>query len=178
MLTVKSFNVYNVLTVNIGKRIVDWYLIFKVFHLSGIILFLGNIIISGWWKAMADRQGDPLVIAFAQHQVTLTDWVFTLGGVVLLIIGGQGMSNIASYDNVSWIFWGWVLFGASGVIWALILIPLQFKLAKITKEFQRGIDIPEQYWRLSKQWYAWGVIATVLPLINLYVMIFRFGGEV
>lgn len=156
----------------------DWYLIFKVIHLSGIILFLGNIIITGWWKAMADRHGDPLVIAFAQRQVTLTDWVFTLGGVVLLIIGGQGMSSIASYGNVSWISLGWVFFGASGAIWALILIPLQIKLAKITKEFQRGIDIPERYWRLSKQWYVWGVIATVLPLINLYVMIFKFGVEV
>jgi len=127
---------------------------------------------------MADRHGDPLVIAFAQRQVTLTDWVFTLGGVVLLSIGGQGMSSIAAYGNVSWIFLGWVFFGASGVIWMTILLPLQIKLAKITKEFQRGIEIPRRYWRLSKQWYVWGVIATLLPLINLYVMTFKFGVEV
>ena len=122
---------------------------------------------------MADRHGDPLVIAFAQRQVTLTDWVFTLGGVVLLIIGGQGMADIAGYNNAVWLSWGLGLFGASGLIWVLILIPLQIKLAKITKEFQRDADIPERYWRLSKQWYVWGIIATVLPLINLYVMVFK-----
>ena len=29
---------------------------------------------------MADRTRDPKIIAFAQRQVTLTDWVFTFGG--------------------------------------------------------------------------------------------------
>jgi len=60
------------------------YLWLKSLHLLGVILFLGNIIIAGWWKAMADRTKNPVIIAFAQRQVSLTDWFFTFGGSLLL----------------------------------------------------------------------------------------------
>jgi uncharacterized membrane protein len=35
------------------------YEAFKVIHLFGVIVFLGNIIVTGVWKVMADRTGDP-----------------------------------------------------------------------------------------------------------------------
>ena len=61
---------------------------FKVVHLFGVILFLGNVIVTGVWKVLADRTGEPRVIAYAQRLVTLTDWIFTAGGVALILIGG------------------------------------------------------------------------------------------
>ena len=60
---------------------------FKVVHLFGVSLFLGNIIVTGEWKVLADRTGEPRVIAYAQRLVTLTDWIFTAGGVALILIG-------------------------------------------------------------------------------------------
>ena len=33
--------------------------------------------------------------------------------------------------------------------------------------------IPARYWRLSRVWNVFGLIATVLPVINLYLMVFR-----
>jgi hypothetical protein len=67
------------------------YLAFKVVHIFGVVVFLGNIIVTGVWRVLADRTGEPRSIAYAQHLVTLTDWVFTLGGVVLILIGAYGM---------------------------------------------------------------------------------------
>ena len=67
------------------------YLAFKVIHVFGVVLFLGNIIVAGVWKILADRTGDPRTIAYAQRLVTLTDWSFTAGGVVLILIGAYGM---------------------------------------------------------------------------------------
>ena len=46
------------------------YLWLKVLHIVGVVLFLGNIIVTGWWKNMADRTKNPQIIAFAQRQVT------------------------------------------------------------------------------------------------------------
>ena len=74
------------------------YTAFKIIHMLGIVLFLGNIIVTGVWKAFADRTGNAEVVAFAQRLVTLTDWVFTFGGVVLILIGGYGMAAAAGYD--------------------------------------------------------------------------------
>jgi len=64
------------------------YLWLKSLHLLGVVMFLGNIIVTGWWKFMADRTKNPVIIAFAQRQVTLTDWIFTAGGVILVLAGG------------------------------------------------------------------------------------------
>lgn len=35
------------------------YLLFKTIHLLGVVVFLGNIIVTAWWKIMADRNGHP-----------------------------------------------------------------------------------------------------------------------
>jgi uncharacterized membrane protein len=64
------------------------YNAFKMIHLLGVVVFLGNIIVTALWKALADRTADPPVIAFAQRLVTLTDWIFTAGGALLIVIGG------------------------------------------------------------------------------------------
>ncbi|WP_420841213.1 hypothetical protein [Ferrovum myxofaciens] len=53
---------------------------------------------TGWWKFMADRTGNHRIIAFAQRQVTLTDFVFTAGGVVLVAIGGIGNAMLHHMD--------------------------------------------------------------------------------
>ena len=155
----------------------DHYLLFKSVHLLGVVLFLGNIIVTGWWKLMADRNGDPLVVAFAQRQVTLTDYVFTAGGALFVIVGAVANAMPTpgdwSFLHTAWMAWGFLLFVASGIIWAAILIPIQIRQAEMAKSFSRDTTIPESYWRLGRQWIFWGTLATLLPLANLYWMVFK-----
>jgi uncharacterized membrane protein len=151
------------------------YLAFKVVHILGVVLFLGNIIVTGVWKALADRTGDPRTIAYAQRLVTLTDWIFTAGGVVLILIGGYSMVRTAGLDPLgpAWLVWGQGLFIASGIIWVAILIPIQIAQAREARGFAQGGAIPPRYWRLGRLWYVWGTIATLLPLANLYFMVVK-----
>ncbi|MFM8332492.1 MAG: DUF2269 family protein [Candidatus Methylumidiphilus sp.] len=151
------------------------YLVLKCLHILGAVIFLGNIIVTGWWKAMADRTGVPNIIAFAQRQVTLTDFVFTGGGVALVLVTGVANAVIHGMDywHVRWLAWSLWLFLASGVIWLVILIPIQIKQAKMAREFADGGDIPEAYWRLGRLWMGFGILATVLPLLNIYWMVFK-----
>ncbi len=146
---------------------------FKTLHVLGVVIFLGNIIVTGIWKYRADTTSRAEVLAFAQRLVTLTDWVFTLGGVVLILIGGFGMVQVAGLEvaQTPWIQHGLTFFGASGVIWVLILTPIQVMQAGMARGFETGGVIPDRYWRLNRQWYIWGFIATVLPLLNIYVMV-------
>jgi len=80
---------------------VNTYLLLKSLHILGIVLFLGNIIITGWWKVMADKTQDPAIVAFAQRQVTLTDFIFTLGGVLLVSSTGIGNAVLHNMDYYS-----------------------------------------------------------------------------
>jgi uncharacterized membrane protein len=150
------------------------YSVFKVVHVFGVVLFLGNIVVTAFWKAFADQTKDARVIAFAQRLVTRTDWVFTTGGIVLLVIGAYGMVYIGGIDlRQSWLIWGQSLFAASGVIWAAVLIPVQIAQARLARDFAAGGQIPQHYWVLNRRWLVWGTVATALPLANLYVMIFK-----
>jgi len=139
------------------------YLWLKVIHLLGVVLFLGNIIITGWWKNMADLTRNPQILAFAQRQVTVTDWLFTAGGSVILLVGG--MLNVHLHGlsySAKWSGWGMSLFVVSGIIWAVVLIPTQIKQAKMAAEFANTNEISDDYWRLCWRWN-----------INLYWMTFK-----
>jgi len=151
------------------------HLTYKSIHMLGIVVFLGNIIVTGVWKYHADATQRPEVIAFAQRLVALTDWIFTLGGVILILIGGFGMVGVAGLDiaTTPWLRLGLTLFGISGVIWVVILIPIQVAQARIARTFATGGEIPVRYWWLNRQWYIWSSAATVLPLLNLYVMVHK-----
>lgn len=151
------------------------YLAFKVVHILGVVLFLGNIIVTGVWKVLADRTLEPRTIAYAQRLVTITDWIFTGGGLVLILIGAYGMVWVAGLDPLgqAWLIWGQSLFIASGVIWVAILIPAQIAQAREARAFADGGQIPESYWRLARRWNVCGAIATLLPLANLYFMVVK-----
>jgi len=151
------------------------YLAFKSLHIAGVVLFLGNIIITGVWKVLADRTAEPKIVAYAQRLVTVTDFIFTAGGVVLILIGAYGMVWTGGLDPVhtTWLLWGQGLFIASGLIWVAILIPIQIEQARMARGFAGGETIPERYWRLGRQWAIWGTVATLLPLANLYFMVFK-----
>jgi uncharacterized membrane protein len=64
---------------------------------------------------MADHTGDPRIVAYAQRLVTLTDWIFTAGGVVPILVGAYGMAAVAGLDlpGTIWLVWGQALFAAS-----------------------------------------------------------------
>lgn len=159
-----------------GGAAMDTYSLLKSLHIVGIILFVGNIIVTGWWKTMANRTRDPAIVAFAQRQVTLTDWVFTLGGVVLLAIGGYGNALLHGISfRTPWVLIGNVLFIASGLIWIAVLVPLQARLGRMAREFATAASIPDVYWRLERSWIVFGLLATVLPLAAVPVMVFKIG---
>lgn len=152
----------------------DSYLWLKTIHIFGVVLFLGNIIVTGWWKNMADLTKNAEIIAFAQRQVTLTDFIFTAGGVLILFSAGSlNMAWHALSFSSRWLSYGYMFFIASGLIWLLILIPVQIKQANMAKRFAKDGVIPATYWKLCKIWNFFGLLATLLPLMNLYWMVFK-----
>ncbi len=127
------------------------YLALKSLHLLGVVMFVGNIVVTGWWKVMADRTRHPAIVAFAQRQVTMTDWLFTFGGSILVVVGAY--ANVYLHDlplDAPWLVWGQALFFLSGLLWVAILIPLQIRLARLARGFAGGGAIPDEYWRLNR----------------------------
>ena len=151
------------------------YLILKSLHLFGMVLFLGNIIVTGWWKFFADFTQHPHTLSYAQRQVMLTDFVFSLAGATIIVISGVGMIHLQKLDfyHTPWLLWGTGLFALSGILWLFILLPLQIKLARLSHNFTSDAPIPAQYWVLEKWWIIIGILATLLPITTLFLMVLK-----
>ena len=151
------------------------YLTLKSLHILGVILLMGNIMVTAWWKFMADQTKNPEIIRFAQRQVTLTDFLFTAPGALLIVLAGDWMAYgfLENTWSIEWLTWGRSLFIASGIIWLVILIPTQIKQARMARYFVTGQAIPKEYWGLSKRWNIFGSIAVLLPFMNIYWMVFK-----
>lgn len=142
-------------------------------HIAGCVLFLGNIITAAFWKVRADLKGDPAEIHNAVKNVMLADYVFTLPGLLLLIISGVVMAVQAGYGmgGMSWLMASLILFGITGILWAGVLIPLQKGMIRYSLDSIIGGSVSAKYKKASMYWAVGGTIATLLPVIILYFMI-------
>ncbi|MDP2696826.1 DUF2269 family protein [Thalassospira sp.] len=149
----------------------------KFVHLLGVVLFMGNIVVTALWKSLADRTGNPAIIAHACRLVVVTDLAFTASGSLLLVIGGMGMLHLGGIDLATRpdLQAGIMLFVVAGVIWLVGLIPVQRRMARQSRDSlaQGHAELPASYRRDARRWNSLGIIATVLPLASLWYMIVR-----
>jgi uncharacterized membrane protein len=140
-------------------------------HVFGAVVFVGNLVVTAVWKTLADRTREPHVVAYAQRLVTVTDFAFTATGAALILVSGFVLADDwGGIFGPSWLTLGLSLFAASGAIWLTILVPVQVRQARLARSFGETLEIPESYWRLARRWYVFGAVATVLPLITIFVM--------
>jgi hypothetical protein len=53
------------------------------------------------------------------------------------------------------------------------LIPIEVMQARLARRFPPEPGVPERYWRLSMLSSVFGAVATLVPLANLYFMVFK-----
>jgi uncharacterized membrane protein len=141
----------------------------KIVHVLCACLFLGNVVVSGIWAAMAERTRDHAIIQFSNRLVLITDLLFTLTGAVGVVFTGHLMAAQFGGDSAHpWITWSYALFGMSGLIWMLVLVPIQLKQRKL---LQRTTQITSEYLQWSRIWQVAGAVATALPLPIIYFMV-------
>jgi len=152
------------------------YAIFKLLHLLGAVLFLGTLLLTLWWKLRADCSADARNAAFTVDQLIGADLRFTAPGAVLLLVGGGGLLAGVPDEMVTqgWLSGGIILFVATVVLWAVMLVPLQRQMRAALRR-AGGTTLPDDYRRLSRYWLAAGVVAALLPLASLALMVLRPG---
>ena len=145
-------------------------------HITGAVVFLGNIIVTAAWMLMAERTRSNNVIHFSAKAVIRADLLFTLPGVLLIVINGfvmvvSGWGGWDAFHELSWISLALALFIASGVIWMGVLIPVQHRMAVYSEPSDYPDSLPSQFFSALHKWYFWGAIAIALPLVSLYLMV-------
>ena len=153
----------------------SYYPVFKLIHISAVILFLGNILTGLFWMKQADRSGNLSIISFTINSIIKSDKWFTIPGVV--IITGAGISaalqNHIPLLRTGWIFWSITLFTLSGIVFSIKLVPLQRKIFEQTCGQVNGKFNWKLYRKNLLKWERRGLVALILPLIALALMVLK-----
>ncbi|MDU0329919.1 DUF2269 family protein [Paenibacillus sp. 3LSP] len=90
-------------------------------HVLGVLLMVGNIITAAFWKSRADRTGNPQIMHYAAKNVMIADYIFTIPGLVLIVLSGGMMTGGLGYSltGLNWLTLSLGLFAVSGLIWLI-----------------------------------------------------------
>lgn len=151
------------------------YLLLKSLHVLGVVLFLGNVITAVFWKRHADRSGDLAVRAQVLAGIIASDRLFTLPTVGVIIVTGIANALLVHLPifGTPWIAWGLGLFLLAGLVFSMRVGPLQKKLLSNVEAGRSGDWDRAAYEKLSREWLAWGWVATGAPLIVVFLMVFK-----
>jgi hypothetical protein len=72
-------------TISIPVYSFEWHLFL---HESGAVIFIGDIIVTGVWMILADRN----VMRFSVKSVAIADAIFAGPGVTLILLNGPAMT--------------------------------------------------------------------------------------
>ena len=148
----------------------------KLLHIFGAVIFLGNIIVTGVWMALAEHNKDKPTLHFASRVVNWADVFFTAPGVLLILANGliMAMNAWGGLLNTSWVALALFLFTLSGIVWVGVLVRYQNRLIQLSSNpVASGEQLPEAYFQTLHRWYFWCVVATILPLISLVLMVIK-----
>jgi uncharacterized membrane protein len=149
------------------------YLILVLIHVIAVILFLGNITITPFWKLQAEKTKERLQILNTWEGIIRADRFFTMPGVILLLIFGIGAAAHlkVNFIDTSWIFWSIIMYIISGAAFMAKVVPIQKKIVTLAKD-EAKFDWDE-YRKLTKQWDVWGSVATITPWIAVILMVLK-----
>ena len=146
-------------------------------HILAAVIFVGNIVTAAFWKVRADRSGSLEAKAVNSRSLLLADLIFTGPGILGLWITGILMAGITGWDRFQepWLGLSLVLLLVTTIIWAVALVPLERRMVRISRDaLERGTEDPA-YARASRRWAMFGGIATLLPVVILFLMVLRPG---
>jgi uncharacterized membrane protein len=149
------------------------YLILILIHVVAVVIFLGNITIAPFWKSNAEKKKDRLLVLNAWEGIIRADRLFTMPGVVLLLIFGIGGALHGGFNIIStgWIFWSIIMYIISGSAFMIKVVPLQKKILAFAKDESKFNW--DEYSKLTKQWDIWGSLATITPWIAVILMVIK-----
>ncbi len=158
----------------LGYPLVLPYIWYLLLHILGVVLFVGNIIVSGVWMLLSERAGKPDVLRFSVVVVNWADVFFTAPGIILIVLNGLTLAT--QWGGIFGVFWvtaGATLFAMSGVVWGVFLIRYQDKMIKIISEEPLGTELSAEFYSILHSWYFWGLVATILPVVTMMLMVVK-----
>ena len=147
-------------------------LILRWLHLIGSTVLLGTGIGIAFFMVMAHRTRDAKVIAHTAGVVVLADYLFTATAVVIQPITGALLVEYVGWGwSQTWIWASIGLYLVTGALW-LPVVWMQARMRNLARAAAlRSESLPQQYFRLYRLWFAFGIPAFLAVLIIIWLMV-------
>lgn len=143
----------------------------KALHVLSATIFFGAGLMSAFWKFRGDLSGDVRVVAWAQRQVVLADWIFSVPSAVISPLTGLALVELYGLPwSTPWVVISIAGFAAAALLW-LPAAWIQLELRRLTAECVRsGESLPQRFRTLNRVWLALGVPAFAATVVVIYAM--------
>ncbi len=144
-------------------------------HFLGMILLMGNVVVSALWMAQARKTADRGILFCASKSVARADWLFTVPGLLLILVPGIAtVGPWGGFGRASWAELSLALFALIGLIWVMFLFRYQRRMLHLTREAaELRIGLSNEFSKVVRRWSMWNGIVTLILLASLYLMVFK-----
>nr|APZ78681.1 membrane protein [Cystobacterineae bacterium] len=157
----------------------SFQILLRLLHLFAVVVFLGDIAVTAIWRLLADQTREPRVIVYALRLVLLTDkyllmpssLVLAVTGFLMAHLGGIPIWSVPSYAVAL------ILFMASGLLWNLVLRPMQGTQLAIAESLGASGERFDEYLLLTKKWLRWGILTMVCAFGSMALMVLAGGAS-
>ncbi|MFA6468547.1 MAG: DUF2269 family protein [Bacteroidota bacterium] len=152
------------------------YSFYKLIHILGVALFLGNIITGLFWMHRAIGTKNISVISHTMKGIIDADTYFTIPCVIVIVAAGFMTAIIGQYPMLTtgWILWPIILFSISGATFTAKVGPLQKKIHALAADAEtKGTLDWDQFHSMVRAWNLWGAVAVVTPLTAAVMMVLK-----
>ena len=141
-------------------------------HVIGATVLLGTGAGIAFFMLISHRTGDPAQIAHVAGIVVLADMVFTATAVVAQPITGYVLARHAGWPIFEgWVAWSLALYIGVGAFWLPVVV-MQLRMRDLARAAAAsGTDLPVEYHRLFRRWFACGFPAFAGVLAILWLML-------
>ncbi len=151
-----------------------WHL---TLHILGAVLFMGGIVSTTVWVAMAQKTRDTGVMHFASKAAKSVDLLIIAPSVVLVLLSGLAMTvdrwgGWGGFHEFRWIETALTLFVIAAAIWAIFLRRYQSRLVNFSgQSAQSKSPLNGSYYGVLRRWYFWSGVTIVISIAILYLMV-------
>lgn len=147
----------------------------KLIHVTSAIFYCGTLFNSTYWGSMALRSGRSEIAVFVLTKIRQLDHWITLPSWLILLTSGitNVLANLYELHHAWWVIWGFNFGIASGAFWFWPARKLRTRL-QADMSTQSLPEPGELTRRRINLWQIWSVSATLLPLLALLPMIFKW----
>lgn len=151
------------------------YLVLKLLHIVSVIVFIGNIFTGLYWAIHAHKSRDFTLIASTFDGIIRSDRLFTVPGVVGIVVTGFAVAIITGYPilGTGWILWPIVLFSISGIVFGVWVAPLQRRILEMSQAGDSTDVEWDGYAEIFRRWEFWGLIALLTPIAAIVIMVLK-----